>query len=61
MTRSLPEDPIIRRLVQQARAAQLSRRTVLQGRASVPQRSCSPRVHAGKFGKADRGQRRLRH
>ena len=31
MARSLPEDPIIRRLVQQARASQLSRRTVLAG------------------------------
>ncbi len=31
MPRSLPEDPLIRRLVQQARASQLSRRTVLAG------------------------------
>jgi spermidine/putrescine transport system substrate-binding protein len=29
--RSLPEDPLIRRLVQQARASQLTRRTVLAG------------------------------
>lgn len=33
MPRSLPEDPIIRRLVQQARASQLSRRTLLAGAA----------------------------
>lgn len=31
MNRQLPEDPIIRRLVQQARAHQLSRRTMLAG------------------------------
>jgi len=31
--RSLPEDPLIRRLVQQARASQLTRRTVLAGTA----------------------------
>ncbi|HEY9477650.1 MAG TPA: spermidine/putrescine ABC transporter substrate-binding protein [Microbacteriaceae bacterium] len=31
MTRPLPEDPLIRRLVLQARSAQFSRRTVLQG------------------------------
>jgi spermidine/putrescine transport system substrate-binding protein len=31
MPRSLPEDPLIRRLVQQARASQLSRRAVLAG------------------------------
>lgn len=31
MPRSLPEDPIIRQLVQQARASQLSRRAVLAG------------------------------
>lgn len=31
MPRSLPEDPMIRRLVQQARASQLSRRTMLAG------------------------------
>lgn len=31
MPRSLPEDPLIRRLVQQARASQLSRRTMLAG------------------------------
>ncbi|MFT4029087.1 MAG: extracellular solute-binding protein [Protaetiibacter sp.] len=31
MSRSLPEDPLIRSLVLQARRAQLSRRTVLQG------------------------------
>lgn len=31
MTRALPEDPMIRRLVQQARQSQLSRRTLLAG------------------------------
>lgn len=31
MSRSLPEDPIIRRLVEQARAAQISRRTAIAG------------------------------
>ena len=31
MTRSLPEDPLIRRLVEQARSAHVSRRSVLQG------------------------------
>ncbi len=31
MTRSLPEDPLIRSLVVQARRAQVSRRTMLQG------------------------------
>ena len=31
MTRPLPEDPIIRRLVLQARASQVSRRAVLAG------------------------------
>jgi len=34
MPKSLPEDPLIRRLVQQARASQLSRRAVLAGGAA---------------------------
>ena len=46
MTRSLPEDPLIRRLVQQARAAQFSRRALLAGAggsaAALALAACSP-------------------
>jgi spermidine/putrescine transport system substrate-binding protein len=46
MPRSLPEDPLIRRLVQQARASQLSRRTVLAGgvggAAALALAACAP-------------------
>jgi spermidine/putrescine transport system substrate-binding protein len=35
MSRALPEDPIIRRLVQQARASQVSRRTMLAGGGGI--------------------------
>lgn len=46
MPRSLPEDPLIRKLVQQARASQLSRRTVLAGgvggAAALALAACAP-------------------
>lgn len=46
MPRSLPEDPLIRRLVQQARASQLSRRTMLAGgvggAAALALAACAP-------------------
>lgn len=46
MSRSLPEDPLIRKLVQQARAAQLSRRSVLAGgvggAAALALAACAP-------------------
>jgi spermidine/putrescine transport system substrate-binding protein len=46
MPRSLPEDPLIRKLVQQARAAQLSRRSVLAGgvggAAALALAACAP-------------------
>ncbi|HWH97148.1 MAG TPA: spermidine/putrescine ABC transporter substrate-binding protein [Pseudolysinimonas sp.] len=46
MSRSLPEDPLIRRLVQQARASQLSRRSVLAGglggAAALALAACAP-------------------
>ena len=46
MPRSLPEDPVIRRLVQQARASQMSRRTVLAGgvggAAALALAACAP-------------------
>ena len=46
MPRSLPEDPLIRRLVQQARASQLSRRSVLAGgvggAAALALAACAP-------------------
>lgn len=46
MPRSLPEDPLIRRLVQQARASQLSRRSVLAGgvggAAALALAACTP-------------------
>ncbi len=46
MPRSLPEDPLIRRLIQQARASQLSRRSVLAGgvggAAALALAACTP-------------------
>ena len=46
MPRSLPEDPLIRRLVQQARASQVTRRSVLAGgvggAAALALAACSP-------------------
>jgi spermidine/putrescine transport system substrate-binding protein len=46
MPRSLPEDPLIRKLIQQARASQLSRRTVLAGgvggAAALALAACAP-------------------
>ncbi|MGV3713730.1 ABC transporter substrate-binding protein [Pseudolysinimonas sp.] len=46
MPRSLPEDPLIRRLVQQARASQLTRRSVLAGgvggAAALALAACAP-------------------
>lgn len=46
MPRSLPEDPLIRKLVQQARASQLSRRAVLAGglggAAALALAACAP-------------------
>ena len=46
MPRSLPEDPLIRRLVQQARASQLTRRSVLAGglggAAALTLAACAP-------------------
>lgn len=46
MPRNLPEDPLIRRLVQQARAAQMTRRTVLAagagGSAALALAACAP-------------------
>jgi spermidine/putrescine transport system substrate-binding protein len=46
MPRSLPEDPLIRKLVQQARASQLSRRSVLAGgvggAAALALAACAP-------------------
>lgn len=46
MPRSLPEDPLIRRLVQQTRAAQVSRRTLLAGAtggaAALALAACAP-------------------
>lgn len=49
--RSLPEDPLIRRLVQQARASQLTRRTVLAGgaggAAALALAACAPGVATG--------------
>ncbi|GHF07362.1 ABC transporter substrate-binding protein [Pseudolysinimonas yzui] len=51
MPRSLPEDPLIRRLVQQARASQLSRRTVLAGgvggAAALALAACAPESSGG--------------
>jgi spermidine/putrescine transport system substrate-binding protein len=49
--RSLPEDPLIRRLVQQARASQLTRRTVLAGTAggaaALALAACAPSSGTG--------------
>lgn len=46
MARTLPEDPVIRRLVQQARASQLTRRTLLAagagGTAALALAACAP-------------------
>ncbi|MCU1401964.1 MAG: polyamine transporter substrate-binding protein [Microbacteriaceae bacterium] len=46
MTRELPQDPMIRRLIQQAKQANLSRRTVLQGAgigaAALTLAACAP-------------------
>ena len=59
MTRSLPEDPLIRSLVIQARRAQLTRRSVLAGRpagaAALALAACAP---TGSV-EADAGDRQL--
>lgn len=58
MRSSLPEDPIIRRLVQQARASQLSRRTMLAGSgagaAALALAACSPGGTAAPTAAADK-------
>ena len=46
MPRSLPEDPLIRRLVQQARRAQLTRRSMLARDAAAPRGARTRRVRA---------------
>jgi spermidine/putrescine transport system substrate-binding protein len=57
MTRSLPEDPFIRDLVNQARRAHVSRRTMLQGAgigaAALTLAACAPEGGNGAVGPAD--------
>ncbi|MHB1171945.1 MAG: ABC transporter substrate-binding protein [Lacisediminihabitans sp.] len=54
MTRALPQDPMIQRLIQQARQSQLSRRTMLRGAgigaAALTLAACTPTAPGGKVG-----------